>query len=239
MNTTVNDQPRHPTFTENVSRGLNRAQEISGSSSTMPIVEVRNSTPRMQGSKSLNDFLRINMDIIVTEGTLSPYGSQRATLFASAGRWGFWGTSLVDFQEVDAATAGKAFMLDQIIMDEEEAHTILQTTGFMGPWESIFLCKLPASGLIFYVFQQPREEVGRPPTNYQLVAVEDGSVRILHGVVQHPCSQLRLDLTMNITFQAEPAKRTDFQASPNGSTNVTSQKDFEVEGVLSENVTAS
>ncbi len=204
----------------------------------MPIIEVRNTISlRAPGSKSLNEFRKISMDLIVTEGPLAPYGSQRATIYGSAWSWGSWGTSLVNFRSVDTVTASRAFYSDQILMDEEEAHAILLTTGFMGPWDLIYLCKLPASGLLFYVFQEPRQ-IGSTQTIYQLVAVEDGRVRVFYGAAQYPCSYLPLVLTMNVTFQVEPANRTDFRASPSGSTNITSQNVFEVEGVLSENTTA-
>ena len=238
MNTTVNDEYRHPPFTENILRGRDRAQAISGSSSPISLVEVRNRTPPgSQGSTSLNDFRMISIDLIITEGPLVPYGSQCVTVHGSAGSWGAWGTGLSDFHDVDAAIESRAFEWDQIVMDEDEAYHILSTRGIMGPWVCIYLCKMPATGLLFYVFQQQRG-MGSLETVYLFVGVEDGRVRLFQGAVQHPCILSLLDLTMNVTFQAQPANRTKLQVSPSGLTNVTSQKAFEVEGVLSESVTA-
>ena len=238
MNTTVNDDFRHPTFTDNISRGINRAKAISGTPSTIPIIEVRNTTPLWpEGSTTLNDFRTMSMDLILMAGPMVPYGSQRATISGSARSWGTWGTSLVDFRHVDAETANRAFERDQIVMDEDEAHDILRMKGFMGPWECIYLCKLLHFGMLFYIFQEPRQ-MGSLQTIYQFVGVEDGRVRLFHGEILHPCTPLSLDLTMNATFQADPANRTNLQVSPSGPTNVTSQKVFEVEGVLSESITA-
>ena len=238
MNTTVNDEFRHPTFTENILRGRDRAQQISGSSSPISLVEVRNTTPPgSEGSTSLNDFRTISIDLIITEGPYVPYGNQRATVHGSARSWGSWGTSLSNFRDVDAATESRAFQWDQIVMDEDEAYDILRTTGIMGPWVCIYLCKLPATGLLFYIFQQP-PGTGSLETIYQFVRVEDGRVRLFEGTIQHPCTLSLMDLTTNVTSQAQPANRTKLQVSPSGLINVTSQKDFEVEGTLSESVTA-
>ena len=238
IDATVDEEFRHPTFTKNILCGLDRAQAISGSSSTMRLVEVRNTAPiGSRGSTSLNDFRRIDLDLIITDGPLVPYGSRRATFYGSVRSWGSWSTSLVNFRDVDPTTASRAFEWDQIIMDEDEAHTILFTKGFMGPWACIYLCKLPATGLLFYVFKEPKD-MGSSQNTFQVVGVRDGSVRLVHDVFDYPCSHLLLDLTTNITFQAEPANRTDLQASPSGSTNLTSRKGFRIEGVLLDNTAA-
>ena len=201
MNTTVNDEFRDPTFTDNLLRGLDRAQVISGLSSTMPLIEVRNTSPLgSRGSTSLNEFRTISIDLIIEEGPLAPYNSQCTTLFGSARRWGSWATSLVDFRAVDVATIRRTFEWDQIVMDEEEAHAILRTAGFKGPWVSIYLCKLAAIDSLFYVFQQARG-VGNPQTIYQFVGVEDGRVRLFHGAVQHPCSVVGSDNERNISSE--------------------------------------
>lgn len=236
-NTTVNDEFRHPTFVENLLNGLARAEMISGLSGSIPIVEVRNMAALgPEGGTDLNEFRTISVDVIIT-GTLVPYNSQRVTLYGNAHEWGSWATSLVDFHDVDAATARREFEWDQIVMDEEEAYAILRKTGFNGPWICIYLCKLWATGMLFYVFQQPRHE-GSLDSIYQFVGVEDRRVKLFRGAVQQPCTQLELALTMNVTFQAEPANQTNLQVSPSGSTNVTSQNAFEVDGELSESITA-
>ena len=223
---------------ENLLNGLARVETISGSSN-VPIVEVRNSVaPGVQSSTNLDQFRAISMDVILTRGRLVPYSNQRVTLFGSASTWGSWGTSLVDFQDVDAATARRAFEWDQIVMDEEEAYNVLREAGFNGPWAFIYLCRLTATDLLFYVFQQPSRQ-GSLEKIYQFVGVADGRVRLFHGMVQDPCTQLSLDPTMNITFQAEPANRTNLQVSPSGMTNGTLQKAIEVDGALPESVTTS
>ena len=239
MNTTVNDEFRNPTFIENLLNGLNRIETISGSSSTIPIVEVRNTlAPGSPSSTNLDEFRAISIDVILTEGPLAPHSSQRVTIFGSPSAWGSWGTSLVDFHNVDAATARRAFEWYQIVMDEEEAYAILRAAGFNGPWAFIYLCKLTATNLLFYVFQQPHQG-GSLETIYQFVGVADGRVRLFHGAVQNPCTQLSLDLTMNVTFQAEPANRTNLRVSPSGLTNGTLQKAIEVDDALPQSITTS
>ena len=177
------------------------------------------------------------MDVIIKDGPLIEYIGQRVTIFGSASTWGSWGSTLVGFRNVDVATARRAFAGDDIVMDEEEAYAILLTAGFNRPWACIYLCKLPETGVLFYVFQQPQQP-GSLEIIYQIVGLADGSVRLFHGAVQHPCTQLILDLTTNVTFQAEPANHTNLQVSPSGSANVTSQKAFDVDGAFSEGITA-
>ena len=237
-NATVTDEFRHPTFTKNLLNGLQRVETISGSSN-VPIVEVRNSVaPGVQSSTNLDQFRAISIDVIITRGRSVPYSNQRVTLFGSASTWGSWGTSLVDLQDVDAATARRAFTVDQIVMDEEEAYDVLRKAGFNGPWAFIYLCKLTATDSLFYVFQQPSRG-GSFEKIYQFVGVADGRVRLFHGAVQYPCTQLSLDLTMNVTFQAKPTNRTNLQVSPSGMTNGTLRKTIEVDGALPENITTS
>ena len=239
MNTTVDDAARQPTFTENLLSGLDRAEMLSGSSLTIPIVEVRNTAALgSRGGTKLNEFRAISMDIIIyRDGPVIGYISQCVTIHGSASTWGSWGSTLEGFRSLDAATARRAFAWHDIVMDEEDAYAILRTAGFNGPWACIYLCRLPATGLLFYVFQQPQQP-GSLETIYQIVGLADGSVRLSHGAVQHPCTQLTLDLTTNVTLQAEPANHTNLQVSPSGSTNVTSQKAFEVDGAFSEGITA-
>lgn len=232
-NTSGYDNGRLPTFKENVLGGLSRAQAIARSSTPLRMLEVRNTVgPGSRGSSNLNRFLKISIDVLVTQDPLYPYMGQRATVYGGASRWGSWGMNLVGFQDVDAATASRAFAPDQIIMDEEDAHAILFMMGSLGPWDCIYLCKLPASASLFYIFQQPRQE-GSPQTSYQTVEIETGRVRLYRGAVQQPCSQLALDLTTNATFQAGPMNRPDLPA------NVTSPNVFEVDGAFRENTTAS
>ena len=238
-NTSGYDNGRHPTFKENVLGGLVRAQAIARSSTPLPMLEVRNTVgPGSQGSSNLNKFLSISIDVLVTQDPLPPYMGRRATVYGSARRWGSWGMNLVGFQDVDAVTASRAFALSRIIMDEEDAHAILHMNGIFGPWDCIYLCKLPTSGSLFYIFQRPQQE-DSPQTSYQTVEVESGRVRLYRSAVQQPCSQLALDLTTNATFQAGPMNRTDLPAPPSRPTNATSQIDFEVDGALRENITAS
>ena len=230
---------RRPTFTENVGWGLSRAQEIARSSIPVLILEVFNTVaPGSQGSRNLDGYLRISIDVLVTESPLPPYMGQRATVYGSASRWGAWGMNLVGFRDVDAATAIRAFAPYQITMDEDEAHAILRMIGFTGPWECIYLCQLPASGSLFYIFQEWPER-GRPQMRYQMVEVGTGIVRLYQGTVQEPCSQLALDLTTNVTFQAGPLNRTELPTSPSHPTNVTVPNVFEVDGALREDITAS
>ena len=195
------DHLRHPTFTENVRWGLIRAQEVARSSIPVLMLEVLNTVlPGSQSSGNLDEFLRISIDVLVMEDPPPSYIGHRATLYGSASIWGAWGMHLVGFRDIDAATASRAFAPYQIIMDEDEAHAILLRTGFMGPWECIYLCKLPASDSLFYIFQQPPN----PQISYQMVELETGRVRRYRGMVQQPCSHLTLDLTTNATFQAGP-----------------------------------
>lgn len=237
-NTSGHDGIRQPTFAGNVAYGFRRAQEISRSSTPLLMLEVLNTVaPGSQGSISLDDFIRISIDVLVTEGPLTPYIRQRATVYGSASRWGSWGVNLVNFRVVDGETASRAFGLNQMVMDEVDAHAILRTTGFWGPWDSIYLCKLPLSGLLFYIFQQ--EEMDSGYISYQMVEVETGLVRVYLGTIRQPCSNLALDLTTNATFQAGSMNRTDLPASPSQPTNVTSQNVFEVDGALRDNITAS
>ena len=233
------DDIRRPTFTENVGSGLIRAQEIARSSIPVLLLEVRNAVlPGSPQGGDLDRFLKISIDVLVTESPLPPYVGQRATVYGSVGRWGSWGMNLVGFQDVDAATAIRAFAPYHIIMDEDAAHDVLREIGFTGPWACIYLCKLPPSGTLLYIFQEHREE-GSPQIRYQMVEVDTGKVRLYQGTVKQPCSHLTLDLTTNATFQAGPMNRTDLPGSPSRPANVTSQNAFEIDGALWENITDS
>ena len=233
------DDPRRPTFTENVGLGLSRAQEIARSSLPVLMLEVYNGVaPGAQGSSNLDGFLKISMDVLVTESPIHPYKGQRATVYGSASTWGSWGMNLVGFRDVDDATAIRAFAPYQIIMDQDAAHDVLRRIGFTGPWRCIYLCKLPPNGILLYIFQERREE-GSLQIRYQMVEVETGRVRLYQGQVRQPCSRLTLDLTTNATFQAGSMNRTDLPASPSRRTNVTSQNVFENDRALWENITNS
>ena len=235
-NTSGYGRTRRPSFTGNVAYGLRRAQEISRSSTPLLILEVSNTVrPGSQGSTSLDKFLRISIDVLVTQSPLLPYMNQRATLYGSANRWGSWGLNLLNLRDVDAATASRAFGLNQIVMDEVDAHQILRMIGFWGPWDCIYLCKLPPSGPLFYIFQQPEVDSGQ--NSYQMVELDTGLVRFYRGTVRQPCSNLELDLTA--TVQAGSMNRTDLPASPSPLTNLTSQNVFEVDSALRDNITAS
>ena len=185
-NTSGYNDLRRPTFKENVLRGLIHAQAIARSSTPLPMLEIRNTVgPGFQASSDLNLFFSISINVIVTQDPLPPYMGRRATVYGIARRWGSWGMNLEGFQDVDAATARKAFAPSQIIMDEEDAHEILLVYRISGPWDCIYLCKLPTSGSLFYIFRQPR-----PRISYHTVEVETARVRFYRGAVQQPCSQL-------------------------------------------------
>lgn len=239
-NTSGYDDLRRPTFTENVVLGLSRAQEIARSSTAVLMLEVHNAvTPGSPGSRNLDGFLKISIDVLVTQSPFPPYIGQRATVYGgTASRWGSWGMNLVGFRDVDAATAVRAFAPYQIVMDEDTAHSVLRITGFNGPWTCIYLCRLQGTASLFYIFQQ-LQEAGSPQINYQLVEAETASVRVYRGMVREPCSRLAFDLTTNPTFQAGPMNRTDLPPPPSRPTNVTSQDLIEVDGALWENITAS
>ena len=185
-NTSGYSDLRHPAFKEHVLRGLIHAQAIARSSTPLPMVEVRNTVnPLSEGSSNLNLFSGISISVLVPQNPSPPYMVRRAMMYGLAKSWGSSARNLVSYQDVDPATASNAFTPSQIIMDEEEAHEILLGYRIFGPWDCIYLCKLPTSDSLFYIFRQPR-----PNTSYRTVEVETGRVRLYEGAVWRPCSQL-------------------------------------------------